>query len=151
MVGSSLLTDSPTDMWPSFCAVQMLHAGAVSYRKEMLINTRCIPHSETCCSVTKSCPTLWDPHGSSVHGISQARILEWIAVFCSNSETDWQRLAASPTLTSLGFISAAFFLYFLAWLKHISLNGCYKENLFQFNHLNLESRAPLPVCTLLLR
>ena len=33
------------------------------------------------CSVTKSCPTLWDPMdysppGSSVHGISQARILE---------------------------------------------------------------------------
>ena len=33
------------------------------------------------CSVTQSCPTLWDPMdcrppGSSVHGISQARILE---------------------------------------------------------------------------
>ena len=31
------------------------------------------------------CPTLWDPMdcslpGSSVHGISQARILEWIAI-----------------------------------------------------------------------
>ena len=31
------------------------------------------------------CPTLWDPMdcslpGSSVHGISQARILEWIAM-----------------------------------------------------------------------
>ena len=36
------------------------------------------------CSVTKSCLTLWDPvdctpPGSSVHGICQARILEWVA------------------------------------------------------------------------
>ena len=34
------------------------------------------------CSVSKSCPTLYDPMdysppGSSVHGISQTRILEW--------------------------------------------------------------------------
>ena len=39
-----------------------------------------------CCLVTKSCPTLCDPMacsppGSSVHGISQARILKWIAIF----------------------------------------------------------------------
>ena len=37
-----------------------------------------------CCLVTKSCLTLCDtldcnPQGVSVHGISQARILEWIA------------------------------------------------------------------------
>ena len=35
--------------------------------------------------VTQSCPTLWDPMdyslpGSSVHGIWQARILEWVAI-----------------------------------------------------------------------
>jgi len=33
----------------------------------------------------QSCPTLWDPMdcsppGSSVHGILQARILEWVAI-----------------------------------------------------------------------
>ena len=32
------------------------------------------------CSITKSCPTLFEPlPGSSVHGILQVRILEWIA------------------------------------------------------------------------
>ena len=36
--------------------------------------------------VTQSCLTLWDPidcslPGSSVHGIFQARILEWVAIF----------------------------------------------------------------------
>ena len=35
--------------------------------------------------VAQLCPTLWDtmdcgPPGSSVHGISQARILEWVAI-----------------------------------------------------------------------
>ena len=38
-----------------------------------------------CCLVARSCPALWDPTdcslpGSSVHGIFQARILQWIAV-----------------------------------------------------------------------
>ena len=37
------------------------------------------------CSVAQSCPTLCDsmdfrPLGSSVHGISQAKILEWLAI-----------------------------------------------------------------------
>ena len=35
--------------------------------------------------VTQLCPTLWDPMdcslpGSSVHGIFQARVLEWVAI-----------------------------------------------------------------------
>ena len=38
-----------------------------------------------CCSVAQACLTLWDPMDysppdSSVHGISQARILEWVAI-----------------------------------------------------------------------
>ena len=39
-----------------------------------------------CWFVSQSCLTLCDPmdcspRGSSVHGISQARILEWVAIF----------------------------------------------------------------------
>ena len=38
-----------------------------------------------CCQLLQSCLTLWDPMdcslpGSSVHGILQARILEWVAM-----------------------------------------------------------------------
>ena len=38
--------------------------------------------------ITQSCPTLWDPMdsslpGSPVHGILQARILEWVAIHFS--------------------------------------------------------------------
>ena len=45
-----------------------------------------------CCSVAKLCPTLCDPMdcslpGSSVHGISQARILEWVALSFSRGSS----------------------------------------------------------------
>ena len=45
-----------------------------------------------CCLVAKSCPTLCDPMecsppGSSVHGISQARIWEWVATSCSKGSS----------------------------------------------------------------
>ena len=45
-----------------------------------------------CCLVTKLCLNLLQPHGcrplgSSVHGISQARILEWVAI---SSRGSWQ-------------------------------------------------------------
>ena len=42
--------------------------------------------------VTQSCPTLCDPtdcglSGSSVHGIFQARVLEWVAISFSRGST----------------------------------------------------------------
>ena len=45
-----------------------------------------------CCSVTKSCPTLCEPMdhslpGSSVHGTSQKRILEWVAISFSRGSS----------------------------------------------------------------
>ena len=48
-----------------------------------------------CCLVTKSCPTLWQPHsppGSSVHGIFQTRILAWVAISSSRGSSflHWQ-------------------------------------------------------------
>ena len=40
--------------------------------------------------ITQLCPTLSDPMdcslpGSSIHGIFQARVLEWVAIACSNA------------------------------------------------------------------
>ena len=51
-------------------------------------------------SVAKSCPTLFDHMdcslpGSSAHGISQARILEWVAISFSRGSS-WPREPASP-------------------------------------------------------
>ena len=44
------------------------------------------------CLVIKLCPAFWDPvdcslPGSSVHGISQARILEWVAISFSRGSS----------------------------------------------------------------
>ena len=53
------------------------------------------------CSVTQLCPTLCDPMdcslpGFSVHGISQARILEWVAISFSRGSSrpsDWTHVS----------------------------------------------------------
>ena len=36
--------------------------------------------SESEVKITQSCPTLCDPMNYTVHGILQARILEWVAI-----------------------------------------------------------------------
>ena len=54
-----------------------------------------------CCLVIKLYPTLWDPvdctpQVSSVHGISQARILEWVAISffrASSQPRDWTSIS----------------------------------------------------------
>ena len=56
--------------------------------------SQCLGHSS---EVTQLCPTLWDPMdcslpGSSIHGIFQARILEWVAISFSRRSSpprDW--------------------------------------------------------------
>ena len=50
---------------------------------------------KVCCLVTKTCPALcnpmnYSPLGSSVHGISQARILEYVAISFSRGSS-WPR------------------------------------------------------------
>ena len=51
------------------------------------------------CSIVQSCPTLCDPmdcspSGSSVHGILQARILEWVAMPSSSCDIKTPRMDA---------------------------------------------------------
>ena len=64
-----------------------------------------------CVSVhAQLCPTLCDPMdcnlpGSSVHGIFQARILEWVAISFS-SGSSWLRDLVSPALTGWFFTTA---------------------------------------------
>ena len=57
--------------------------------------------------ITWSCPALCDPMdcgqlGSSVHGISQTRILEWVAIPSS-------RESSPPRDQTLGLIAGSFF------------------------------------------
>ena len=55
----------------------------------------------------QSCPALWDPmdcsrSGSSVHGLSQARILEWVAISFSRG-SPWPRDRTQVSCTAGGF------------------------------------------------
>ena len=91
--------------WGSHCPIASLGASSFTgWRCWLLVSVR--PHAAVkwyhpsalpfpscyCCLVTKSCPTLcnpmdYSPPGSSVHGISQARILEWVAVSFSRGSS----------------------------------------------------------------
>ena len=57
------------------------------------------------CSVAQSCPTLLQPHGlysplgSSVHGLFQARILEWVAI------SSFRRSSRLRNRTLISFVS----------------------------------------------
>ena len=62
------------------------------------------------CSVVQLCPTLCNsmnfrPPGSSVHGILQARILEWVAMPSSRASSPPRDCTASPALAG-GFFTA---------------------------------------------
>ena len=53
--------------------------------------------------VAQLCPTLWDPMGYRVHGILQARILEWVAVPFSRGSSQ------SRDRTQVSCIAGGFF------------------------------------------
>ena len=60
---------------------------------------------QSCCSVAESCQTLCDlvdcsPPGSAVHGILQARILEWIAIPISSGSQRRNQTPVSCTADS---------------------------------------------------
>ena len=58
----------------------------ISLVNAILFCLSCFPYLGIDSEVTQSCPTLCDPMdcslpGSSVHGIFQAIVLEWIAIY----------------------------------------------------------------------
>ena len=80
------------------------------------------------CLVTKSCLTLCDCDsmdcslpGSSVHGISQARILEWIVISFSGGSSH------PRDQTYVSFIAGGFFTAWPIWEAHLHIN-CILEN-----------------------
>ena len=66
--------------------------------------------ARVCVLVGQSCPTFcdpmdWSPLGSSVRGILQARILEWVAVPFSRGLPNLGSKPASPALAGRFFIA----------------------------------------------
>ena len=81
-------------------------------------------------SVSQSCPTLWDPMdlrppGSSVHGILQARILEWVAIPFSRGSSwpsDGTRVShIAGRFLTVWATSEVFFLK-THWIKYVWMN-----------------------------
>ena len=96
------------------------------------------PHTYCCCLVTKSCPTRCDPmdchlQDSSVLGISQARILEWVAF---PSPGDLPDPGTEPALAGRCFTAEpsrmppyAIYIssFFLRFFSHICITDCWVE------------------------
>ena len=71
----------------------------------------------TLVKVTQSCPTLCHPKGCTVHGILQARILEWVAIPFSR---DLPNPAIEPRSSPLQADSLLSELVVLSSLSHLS-------------------------------
>ena len=74
-------------------------------------------HICCCCLVAKSCPTLREPMdgsrpGSSVHGIIQARILEWVAMPSSRGSSQPR---IKPTSLTSPALAGEFFTTSTIW------------------------------------
>ena len=86
--GFSLLV-SPRDLGRMFLLLGTAQTGEAEIGLHLSSLTDTCVHAS---SVTWSCPTLCDPKycsppGSSVHGILQARILEWVAISSSKGSS----------------------------------------------------------------
>ena len=61
-------------------------------KRHLLFRRKAMTNLEKKVKVTQSCPILWDtmdysPLGSSVHGLLQAKILEWVAISFSRKSS----------------------------------------------------------------
>ena len=85
------------DLWPRLGNLQGEIHAVIEYptivwliSKELRVSTILMPAAATAAKLLQSCPTLCDPidgspPGSSVPGILQARMLEWVAISFSNA------------------------------------------------------------------
>ena len=88
-----IILQYPCSFWSELLSQSTLRQRgfrSTSWREECQKNSWCM-----LMGCAHSCPTLcdpmdWDPSGSSVHGISQVRILEWVAISFSR-ESSWHR------------------------------------------------------------
>ena len=82
--------------WLDLCAVQGTLKSLLQHHSSKVPPTWC--SINVCvCSVAQSCPTLRDPidcslPGSSIHGIFQARVLEWGAIALSERKLSTEEL-----------------------------------------------------------
>ena len=84
----------------------------------------CVCVCARACVLTQSCPTLCDPMdcippGSSVRGISQARILEWVAI---SSSRDLPNPGIEPASLASPVLASRFFTTSATWEDVLLIN-----------------------------
>ena len=79
--------------------------------------------------VAQSCPTLCDPMDYTVHGILQARILEWVVIPFSRGSSQPRDRTRSPTLQILYHLSH------LNGLKGKPIRQCIYLNSLKFEQI----------------
>ena len=113
-----------------------------------------------CCLVAKSCLTLWpldcSPSSSSVHGIFQARILEWVAASSSRGYSQprdwiWVYCLADKLFTTEP--PGTPFILFFAQPRdqtHISCVSCIASEFFTHWAIKEVLHFVLPICNTVL-
>ena len=101
---------SPINVW---CALKRLSSATVGRNVLWILaetDGLVVFKSSVCCAQSlQLCPTLCNPMdlslpGSSVHGILQARILEWVAIFFSR-QSSWPRDRTRVSWIADGFFT----------------------------------------------
>ena len=121
---------APKSLWTVTAAMELKDAAPwkESYDKAVL------------CLVTQSCPTLcnlmdWSPSGSSVHGILQARMLEWVAMPSSRGFShprDW---------TQVSCVAGRFFTFWATREAHDKARQHVKKQRHHFTSKGLYSQS----------
>ena len=111
------LSHFPGPIAHSALVIDSLPAACVSFLSWALIdsksNSTLLPMIGLNVACAQSCLTLWDPvtcspPGSLVHGVSQARILEWVAISSfrgSSQPREQTQVRFDPGWTGVSFVS----------------------------------------------
>ena len=99
-----------------------------------------------CFLVAKPCPTLCDPMdcsplGFSVHGISQARILEWVAISFSRRSSQPRSPAYTGGFFTVEPLGKPMFLYTLLFSGLSRFFFCSNLDIIGMGHIHHSSRS----------
>ena len=128
---SSLLLKSPTNYLHGPNEWLLLHL--FDFKNLLSLFGYCLLYFS--CEVAQSCPTLCDPMdcslpGSSVHGIFQARVLEWVAISFSRG---------SPRPRDCTQVSRIAGRRFAIWATRVAHFSYLSIKLIFFNFRNISS------------
>ena len=106
------------------------------------------PEDVFCCLVTKSCPTLLQPHqlqpARLLYGISQARILEWVAISSSSVSSQPRAQTHIPCVSC---IADRFFTHFTIKESLFTPPSNLQFCLFFATYFLYYTRSKAPLCT----